>query len=99
MTDFAPIVHEDRNQLVVLFDKRRIGIDVDDVERESMLIRQCPQRRDHLIAEMAISAAVDGEMRRDYSPTRIDRKAVLSPRRIWNVTLEPVSTFDNSWFS
>ena len=82
MTDFAPIVHEDRNQLVVLFDERRIGIDIDHIERQWMRTRQGRQCRDHVIADMTISAAVDGEMRRDYSPTRIDRNAVLSPRRI-----------------
>ena len=102
MTDLLTVVNENGDELVIFFDERRIGIDVYHVERKSMRTcrcRQCDQRRDHVIAEMTISPAIDSEMRRGYSPTRIDRNAVLSPRRIWNVTLDPVSTFDSSWLS
>ena len=85
MTDLRTVVNENGDELIILFDERRIGIDVYHIERKRMQTfrcRPCGQRRDHVIAEMTISAAVDREMRRDYSPTRIDRNAVLSPRRI-----------------
>ena len=59
--ELSVAVHEDRNVLAEALFQTRLAVHVDDVELEWKTGLQRMQARDHVIAEMAVGAAVDGQ--------------------------------------
>ena len=63
MTDLvAARRRQHRHEDVVARFKRRVGVHVDDLQREAMLLLQRGDRSDHVIAQMTVGAAVEDEM-------------------------------------
>ena len=52
-------MHEHGNVLAEARLQTRVAVDIDDVELECKTGLQCMQARDHVLAEMAVGAAVD----------------------------------------
>jgi hypothetical protein len=61
-TRVASPAEQHRHQLVVPSHQRLIGVHVDHVDREHVLLPESLQRQQHVITKMAIGARVQSEM-------------------------------------
>jgi hypothetical protein len=58
MAKLLPVNHQDRNEFVVFASDQWVGIDIQNMKLEQKLAAQSFERGEHVIAEMAIAAAI-----------------------------------------
>lgn len=61
MADLRIGMHQDRHQVAKTLRQDRIIVDIDDIDDEREFAAQCRERREHLIAQMAIAASVENQ--------------------------------------